>query len=577
MSSSLAENVIVAEDDNRPPMLDKTQYNSWASFTVPGTATTPATVRDRTYDEHTNAEKIREGCDIKATNIVLQGLPQDIYNLVNHHTEAKDIWDRVKLLIEGSEISLQERESKLYDEFDMFTLVPGETIHTYYLRFAQLINDMHSIGMTMMPIQINTKFINHLQPEWRKFVTDVKLSKDLHNTNFDHLYGYLRQHEAHAEEVRLTRQRYSDPIALVVNTSNSSPSNHATILDGKVKVQTVHGRQQQGYASTGVRNNATGSSFNKNGGTNTAGQAKVVHCYNCQEEGHMARQCIKPKRLRNSAWFREKAMLAETLESGVALDKEQMTFLADNGDVVTTGQASQDLVTTTAFQTDDLDAFDYDCDEAPSASVVLMAKLSMYDSDVLSETKEDNYLDQIIELEKKNKTLDNVVYKMGQSTQTMHMLTKPQDFYDEAHKTARGYQNPLYLSQAQWKVPSLYCGNTIIKPHDVLFVLDTEETLELAEENVMSVVMHAIVKNANCLEHDNLESEPLKKENDRLFELLISQDLVHTAVNSSAEIIDYQNMEKSYLDEYAECVQLKAKLSKQNNMINKDVYNELSK
>ncbi|GJU40824.1 hypothetical protein Tco_1193781 [Tanacetum coccineum] len=96
---------------------------------------------------------------------VLQGLPQDIYNLVNHHTKAKDIWDRVKLLIERSEISLQERESKLYDEFDMFTSVPGETIHTYYLRFVQLINDMNSIGMTIMPIQINTKFINHLQPE----------------------------------------------------------------------------------------------------------------------------------------------------------------------------------------------------------------------------------------------------------------------------------------------------------------------------------------------------------------------------------------------------------------------------
>ncbi|GJY01558.1 hypothetical protein Tco_0359710 [Tanacetum coccineum] len=82
---------------------------------------------------------------------------------------------------------------------------------------------MHSIGMILKPIQINTKFVNHLQPEWSKFVTDVKLAKDLHNTNFDHLYGYLRQHKAHANEVRLTRQRYPNPITLVANTSNSSP------------------------------------------------------------------------------------------------------------------------------------------------------------------------------------------------------------------------------------------------------------------------------------------------------------------------------------------------------------------
>ncbi|GJX75472.1 hypothetical protein Tco_0314067 [Tanacetum coccineum] len=144
--------------------------------------------------------------------------------MVNHHKEAKDSWDRVKLLTEGSEISLQERESKLYDEFDTFTSVRGEIIHSYYLRFAQLINEMHSIGMTMKPIQINTKFVNHLRPEWSMFVTDVKLANDLHTTKFDHLYGYLRQHEAHANEVCQTRQRYPDPLALVANTSNSSPS-----------------------------------------------------------------------------------------------------------------------------------------------------------------------------------------------------------------------------------------------------------------------------------------------------------------------------------------------------------------
>nr|GFB69058.1 hypothetical protein [Tanacetum cinerariifolium] len=49
-------------------------------------------------------------------------LPPDVYRLVNHHTIAKDIWDRVELLIEGSEHLLQDRESKLYDEFDTFTL-----------------------------------------------------------------------------------------------------------------------------------------------------------------------------------------------------------------------------------------------------------------------------------------------------------------------------------------------------------------------------------------------------------------------------------------------------------------------
>ncbi|GJZ31665.1 hypothetical protein Tco_0576712 [Tanacetum coccineum] len=103
---------------------------------------------------------------------------------------------------------------------------------------------------------------------------------------------------------------------------------------------------------------------------------------------------LNPKRPRNYAWFKEKAMFAEALESGMVLDEEQIAFLAYNEDTVTTIQLSQEIPTPVAFQIDDLDAFDSDCDEAPSASVVLMAELSLYDSEVLSNVLiHDNYLD----------------------------------------------------------------------------------------------------------------------------------------------------------------------------------------
>ncbi|GKA54557.1 nucleotide-binding alpha-beta plait domain-containing protein [Tanacetum coccineum] len=111
------------------------------------------TVRLKTYKELSDKEKLQADCDLKATNIVLQGLPPDVYALVNHHKIAKDIWDRVKLLMQGTSLSRQERECKLYDEFDKFSHVKGETLYQYYLRFAQLINDMNIIQMTMQPVQ----------------------------------------------------------------------------------------------------------------------------------------------------------------------------------------------------------------------------------------------------------------------------------------------------------------------------------------------------------------------------------------------------------------------------------------
>ncbi|GJX86906.1 hypothetical protein Tco_0337680 [Tanacetum coccineum] len=88
--------------------------------------------RKNKYDELSASEKLQDDCDHKAINIVRQGLPPDVYAIVNHHKVAKEIWDRVKLLMQGTSLSLQERECKLYDEFDKFTHVKGETLYQYY-------------------------------------------------------------------------------------------------------------------------------------------------------------------------------------------------------------------------------------------------------------------------------------------------------------------------------------------------------------------------------------------------------------------------------------------------------------
>ncbi|GKB36306.1 hypothetical protein Tco_0881248 [Tanacetum coccineum] len=135
--------------DNRPPVLNKDLYDSWKKSGV---------ITTKKYDELSAAEKIQADCDMKATNIILQGLPVDIYSLVNHHRVAKDLWERVQLLMQGTSLTKQERECSITDA--------------------------------------------SLPPEWSKFVTDVKLVKDLHTSNFDQLHAYLEQHELYANEVR---------------------------------------------------------------------------------------------------------------------------------------------------------------------------------------------------------------------------------------------------------------------------------------------------------------------------------------------------------------------------------------
>ncbi|GKA20447.1 hypothetical protein Tco_0700436 [Tanacetum coccineum] len=102
-----------------------------------------------------------------------------------------------------------------------------------------------------------------------------------------------------------------------------------------------------------------------------------------------------------------------------------------------------------------------------------------------SKEKENKYQENEIDLEKKIKELDNIVYKVGQSAQTVHMLTKPQAFYDNIHKQALGYQNSFYLKKAQQMKPNLYDGVVISNTHDAMPVIDDEVILIL--EDVMDV------------------------------------------------------------------------------------------
>ncbi|GKA01013.1 hypothetical protein Tco_0673678 [Tanacetum coccineum] len=227
--TTLADKSLLSGGDNKPPMLEKHLYDSWKSrmelymlnrphgrmilaSVEKGPLVWPSITEDgvtrlKEYVELTPAEAIQADCDIKAINIILQGLPTKIYALVSQHRVAKDLWEKIKLLMQGTSLTKQERECKLYDEFDKFTYKKGETLHEYYLRFTLLLNDMNIYKMPLEQFQVNTKFLNTLPDEWSKFVTDVKLVKDLHTTNVDQLHAYLQQHERHANEVRLMHER----------------------------------------------------------------------------------------------------------------------------------------------------------------------------------------------------------------------------------------------------------------------------------------------------------------------------------------------------------------------------------
>nr|GEW85166.1 hypothetical protein [Tanacetum cinerariifolium] len=244
--TSLTDEAILSGADNRPPMLEKDMYDSWKSimelymlnghhgrmileFVENGPLLWPTVeengvTRPKKYSKLSATEAIQADCDVKATNIILQGLPPEVYALVSTHKVAKELWERIQMLMQGTSLTKQKKECKLYDEFDKFAYRKGESLRDFYLRFLLLLTDTNIYNMKLEQFQVNTKFLNTLPPEWSKFVTDVKLVRDLHTTNVDQLHAYLGQHGYHANEVRLMHERTSDPLALVANHQmNKSP------------------------------------------------------------------------------------------------------------------------------------------------------------------------------------------------------------------------------------------------------------------------------------------------------------------------------------------------------------------
>ncbi|GJS13735.1 hypothetical protein Tco_0408207 [Tanacetum coccineum] len=353
--TTLAKNVIVVGADNSPPMLKKSMYNSWQSrmrlyirgkehgkdlidsvdngpFQY-GTVVVDDITRARTYKELTDKEKINEECDIRATNIVLKGLPPDVYNIVNHHTLAKEIWDRY------NPSQYQQQLSPIAHQ--LYT--PHQQPLSYEALAHQQVYQSPASHQTSMILQQA-----YHSPAVQQQPQAVFPQQESGFTVPSFLPGddpIASLNKAMAFTSTTITSNY--PLTNNQIRTSSKPRNQAIIQDGRVTVQQVQGRQSQSFTGSGSLSNANNIRGNRNVGTNAANQTRVIRCYNYHGEEQLA--------------FLE--------DPGVAQGPETQTTLPINA----------------AFQTDDLDAFDLDCDEAPYARVMLIANLSSYDSDVLSD------------------------------------------------------------------------------------------------------------------------------------------------------------------------------------------------
>ncbi|GJS24131.1 hypothetical protein Tco_0452763 [Tanacetum coccineum] len=176
----------------------------------------------------TEGNKKQYIADVRVINYLLQAIPNDIYNSVDACKNVKEMWERIKRLMFGSKVTSHVRHSRLMDEFDKFAAKEGELLEPVYERLTTLVNIMDCNNVHPILVSINTKFLNCLQLEWRKYVTMVRHNQTRDTMSYDVLYDSLIQFEPHvlASKAKKAAKNH-DPLALLAHLNASLSQSHA--------------------------------------------------------------------------------------------------------------------------------------------------------------------------------------------------------------------------------------------------------------------------------------------------------------------------------------------------------------
>ncbi|GJU51549.1 hypothetical protein Tco_1221104 [Tanacetum coccineum] len=359
--------------------------------TIVTTPAVPATENSPTVPEQTTVKtfinitpenRAHFESEKEEVHLILTGIRDEIYSTVDACQTAQEMWEAIERLQQGESLNIQDVKTNLFWEFGQFTSHDGETIESYYTRFYKMMNEMIRNNLTVATMQVNVQFLQQLQPEWSRFVTIVKQQHKLDEVSYHKLFDILKQYQKEVNELRAERMaKNANPLALVATaqtlqdpyyqtskphksyapTSKASlptrshattrhkgneiakpitpPSESASEEDSNPKQALKDKEMQKNLALIAkyfkklykpTTNNLRTSSNTRNKNVDTTPRYK-----NDNQSGyHFAKECRKPKRVKDSTYHKEKMLLCKQAEKGVQLQAEQSDWLADTDEEI---------------------------------------------------------------------------------------------------------------------------------------------------------------------------------------------------------------------------------------------------
>ncbi|GKA53421.1 hypothetical protein Tco_0746736 [Tanacetum coccineum] len=325
-----------------------------AQVSLAGTApNAPPTLKDPQF--WTAEEKKNRKIDRLARSLLIQGLPNDIYSLIDSNDTAKDLWDALERQMRGSEY---------------------------------VINDLKKCGYKKDNCELNYKFLNNLQPEWKQYGTLMRQTKNLMDINIDALYNILKQNQGDVNEAMGHKKKAvvvtSDPLALVAEKtkvnkrkekvavqSESEGSDDEDISDlKKITALLAKAFNRKKYYAKPTNNNLR---------TSSASYSANKKPSNDEKEGHFAKDCKKAK-VKDYNYYKTKMLLAKKDSD------EQLLLAEDQAWMESSSDSDQEINANMVFMAKMENVFS-DSEESSSSAEETIAEVSYYTSDFESESE----------------------------------------------------------------------------------------------------------------------------------------------------------------------------------------------
>nr|GEV23153.1 hypothetical protein [Tanacetum cinerariifolium] len=225
----------------------------------------------------------------EAIHLILTRIRDEIYSTVDACQIAQEMWEAIERLQQGESLNIQDVKTNLFWEFGKFTSHDGESMETYYTRLYKLMNEMIRNNLTVTTMQRDKDMQNNLaliakyfKKIYKPTNNNLRTSSNSKNKNVD------------------TNPRYKN-------------DNHSGQFGTQRTVNVAASRENVGSKVV---------------------QKSGIQCFNYKEYGHFAKECRKPKRVKDFAYHKEKMLLCKQAEQGVLLQAEQYDWLADTNEEV---------------------------------------------------------------------------------------------------------------------------------------------------------------------------------------------------------------------------------------------------